>query len=87
MRVEKVEEKHLKQINKDIPRTQSDNVLFATASYQNHLRDILSTYCKINPEVGYVQGMNIIASGIVFHTKNYTQSMSIFNLIMREKQF
>lgn len=38
--------------------------------YQDSLREVLLGYARIDPEVGYVQGMNFIAAGLVYHAKS-----------------
>jgi hypothetical protein len=34
-------------------------------------------------EVGYVQGMNMIAASIIYHSSNIQDSLTILDLIMR----
>jgi hypothetical protein len=41
------------------------------------------SYSKCDPEVGYVQGMNIILSGIVYHVKEEEESFWVFEKVMR----
>jgi hypothetical protein len=76
-----VDAKTLSQIDKDTPRTQK-NKLFSTPFYKEHLRGVLIGYSSLNPKIGYVQGMNFIASAIIYHTKNYSISSRIFNSLM-----
>lgn len=38
-------------------------------------------YAKIDPEVGYVQGMNIICSVLVYHNHNHNHNLNIYECI------
>ena len=41
------------------------------------------SYACEDPKVGYIQGMNVILSGIVYHVKDEIKSFAIFrNLIL-----
>ena len=43
---------------------------------------MLINFCEKYPDVGYVQGMNIIAAAIVTHTKDTQKAKDIFDFLM-----
>ena len=53
------------QIDVDIHRTCTDNVFFRKGPGVSKLRDVLLAYSRRNPEVGYCQGMNLIAASLL----------------------
>lgn len=53
------------QIDMDINRTLTDNVFFRKGPGVSKLRDVLLAYSRRNPEVGYCQGMNLIAASLL----------------------
>jgi len=60
----------VRQVEKDLPRTQPYHQTFQMQEYQDSLREVLLGYARIDPEVGYVQGMNFIAAGLVYHARS-----------------
>ncbi|EED16957.1 TBC domain protein, putative [Talaromyces stipitatus ATCC 10500] len=56
------------QIDMDIHRTLTDNVFFRNGPGVAKLRDVLLAYSRRNPEVGYCQGMNLIAGSLLLTT-------------------
>ena len=63
---------HLSQINKDIKRTLVPAIEKPELKerYYDSIRNILLAYCNFNKNIGYVQGMNIIASCILYNVCN-----------------
>lgn len=53
------------QIAMDIPRTLTDNIYFRKGDGMGKLSRVLLTYAQRNPEVGYCQGMNLIAANLL----------------------
>ncbi|KAJ5690832.1 hypothetical protein N7462_005224 [Penicillium macrosclerotiorum] len=53
------------QIDMDIRRTLTDNVFFRKGPGVNKLREVLLAYSRRNAEVGYCQGMNLIAASLL----------------------
>lgn len=53
------------QINMDIHRTLTDNVFFRKGPGVGKLSEVLLAYSRRNPEVGYCQGMNLIAGSLL----------------------
>ena len=58
------------QIQMDINRTLTDNVFFRRGPGVSKLNEVLLAYSRRNPEVGYCQGMNLIAGSLllIMHT-------------------
>ena len=55
----------LAQIEMDIHRTMTDNVFFRSGPGVSKLKEVLLAYSRRNPEVGYCQGMNLIAASLL----------------------
>ncbi|EEP75483.1 conserved hypothetical protein [Uncinocarpus reesii 1704] len=53
------------QIQMDIHRTLTDNVFFRKGPGVAKLEEVLLAYSRRNPEVGYCQGMNLIAGSLL----------------------
>lgn len=58
------------QIEKDLQRTQPQINSFKTEKYLRMLERILKAYSLRDQKVGYIQGMNIIVSGLLYHIKS-----------------
>ncbi|KAL4779538.1 hypothetical protein BJX76DRAFT_340451 [Aspergillus varians] len=56
------------QIDMDINRTLTDNVFFRKGPGVAKLKEVLLAYSRRNPEVGYCQGMNLIAASLLLIT-------------------
>ncbi|RAL17035.1 TBC domain-containing protein [Aspergillus homomorphus CBS 101889] len=56
------------QIDMDINRTLTDNVFFRKGPGVAKLKEVLLAYSRRNPEVGYCQGMNLIAASLLLVT-------------------
>ncbi|PYH49532.1 TBC domain-containing protein [Aspergillus saccharolyticus JOP 1030-1] len=56
------------QIEMDINRTLTDNVFFRKGPGVEKLKEVLLAYSRRNPEVGYCQGMNLIAASLLLVT-------------------
>ncbi|KAL3458102.1 hypothetical protein BJX64DRAFT_267235 [Aspergillus heterothallicus] len=56
------------QIDMDINRTLTDNVFFRKGPGVSKLKEVLLAYSRRNPEVGYCQGMNLIAASLLLIT-------------------
>ena len=55
----------IQQIAMDIPRTLTDNIYFRQGDGMAKLSEVLLAYSQRNPEVGYCQGMNLIAANLL----------------------
>ncbi|KAE8375036.1 hypothetical protein BDV26DRAFT_268677 [Aspergillus bertholletiae] len=56
------------QIDMDINRTLTDNVFFRKGPGVTKLKEVLLAYARRNSEVGYCQGMNLIAASLLLIT-------------------
>ncbi|KAF2837738.1 ATP-dependent metallopeptidase Hfl [Patellaria atrata CBS 101060] len=54
------------EIFQDVERCMPENVYFRQPSTQNMLLDILFVFCKLNPDVGYRQGMHEVLAPILW---------------------
>lgn len=63
---------HLNQISKDIKRTLTPNISNEQQKEQFYesIKNILLAYTNLNKNVGYVQGMNIIVSCLLYNVCN-----------------
>jgi len=67
-----VDIEYARQIQKDLPRTSPQNKYFAEGSPGiKSLENVLNTFAKYDPQIGYVQGMNFIAASLLFHADEY----------------
>ncbi|OMJ84266.1 hypothetical protein SteCoe_14689 [Stentor coeruleus] len=57
----------VRQIELDLKRTYPDEVYFNTKEGEDSLRRVLVAYCKYDPNLGYVQGMNYIVGALLWH--------------------
>ncbi|KAI0133408.1 TBC-domain-containing protein [Hypoxylon sp. NC0597] len=55
----------ISQIEMDINRTLTDNIFFRKGPGVARLNEVLRAYARHNPEVGYCQGMNLIAANLL----------------------
>ncbi|KAL7623714.1 hypothetical protein AAE478_005267 [Parahypoxylon ruwenzoriense] len=55
----------ISQIEMDINRTLTDNIFFRKGPGVVKLSEVLRAYARHNPEVGYCQGMNLIAANLL----------------------
>ena len=57
----------LRQIELDLKRTYPDERYFNSKEGEDTLRRVLVAYCKYDPNLGYVQGMNYIVAALLWH--------------------
>jgi len=55
----------VQQIKMDITRTLTDNVYFRLGPGVSKLNEVLLAYARRNPDIGYCQGMNLIAGNLL----------------------
>ena len=80
---EKAMEANIKQIERDLHRTQPDHPAFQSKQMIEMLKEVLIGYAQIDEEVGYVQGMNFIAAALVYHCQNIEDSLRILTHMMK----
>ena len=66
------------QIKKDINRTQSESLTFQNQVFQERMINILMAYGYEDVKVGYIQGMNVILSGLIYHIKEEVKAYAVF---------
>lgn len=49
----------------------------------NMLNEVLIGYAEVDFEVGYVQGMNFVASALVYHSCDSYNALKIMNHLMK----
>ena len=63
------------QIDKDVDRTYGDTPTFGrNPAFREMLRELLYCYSIYDQELGYVQGINLIAANLLFHIKKAEQT-------------
>ena len=65
-----IDQSTISQIDKDLRRTQPQSKTFQNETFLARLKETLIFYHLSDPEVGYMQGMNIVASVPVYHSKS-----------------
>lgn len=55
----------VQQIQMDITRTLTDNIYYRRGAGVDKLKEVLLAYARRNPEIGYCQGMNMIAANLL----------------------
>jgi len=71
-------------LQKDIHRTFSNGrALLLSEQQQHQLQKLLGVYSLLDPEVGYVQGMNFIAGTVIFAVDDELDAFSIFYQLMK----
>lgn len=55
----------VQQIQMDIPRTLTDNIYYRRGAGIDKLKEVLLAYARRNPDIGYCQGMNLIAANLL----------------------
>jgi hypothetical protein len=75
------------QILKDLKRTQPYSKTFQSAQYQTALYQCLMAYARLDPEVGYVQGMNIVCSVLLYHSANMSDCVQVLKFLMVACEF
>lgn len=63
---EPIPEKQYDIIFNDVKRTFKSSAYFKDPKVQTRLADVLIAYSNIDPQVGYGQGMNFIAGGLMY---------------------
>ncbi|KAI5792428.1 rab-GTPase-TBC domain-containing protein [Peziza echinospora] len=59
-----------REIVQDVERCMPDNPYFRSERVQKHMLDILFVYCKLNPDIGYRQGMHELVAPILWVVEN-----------------
>ena len=84
---EKAEIVNSQQIEKDLARTFPNCPTFSSnPEFRNKLRNILIAYSIYDHEVGYVQGMNVVAAVLLYHVKEEDKSFWTLVELMDEQE-
>ena len=75
------------EIQKDIPRTFPDVPGFDDPAGQRRLMRILRSYCALDPEVGYCQGMNFVAGLLLRYLPCEANAFAAFCVLMRDRNY
>ena len=75
------------EIQKDIPRTFPDVPGFDDSAGQRRLMRILRSYCALDPEVGYCQGMNFVAGLLLRYLPCEANAFAAFCVLMRDRNY
>ena len=67
---------------KDIDRTQSDSLTFQNPIFKEKMKNILMCYGYEDPQIGYIQGMNMILSGLLYHIKDEVKTYAVFRKLI-----
>lgn len=70
------------QIKKDIKRTQPNSKSFQSEQYQFALLQSLMAYARVDPQIGYVQGMNIVCSVLLYHELDINSCLQAMKFLM-----
>lgn len=70
------------QIEMDITRTLTDNIFFRQGPGVAKLKEVLLAYARRNVEVGYCQGMNLIAANLLLITPSAEDAFWILTSII-----
>ncbi|KAI1099621.1 TBC-domain-containing protein [Jackrogersella minutella] len=72
----------ISQIEMDINRTLTDNIFFRKGPGVAKLHEVLRAYARHNPEVGYCQGMNLIAANLLLIMPSAEDAFWVFVAII-----
>ncbi|KAH0792965.1 TBC domain containing protein [Histomonas meleagridis] len=72
-------------IEKDIIRTFQQLIFFSQPTVVDSLRRILYSYCQIDPELGYTQGMSFIAGMFVAYMDEESAYKSFLSVMLGKK--
>lgn len=73
-------------IEKDLKRTYQTHKYFRDEEVQFHLRQVVLQVALRFEQIGYVQGMNFIGGGIIYHSNNFVDSAKIFTYLIDNLQ-
>mmetsp|Transcript_17044 Transcript_17044/g.19392 ORF Transcript_17044/g.19392 Transcript_17044/m.19392 type:complete len:374 (+) Transcript_17044:231-1352(+) len=82
-----LDEETFEQIEKDLPRTFPSLAYFEDPDVVNSMRRVLTATANQLPDVGYVQGMNIIVGYITLHVKTETEAFELLMEMMLHPKY
>jgi hypothetical protein len=73
-------------ISKDISRSFQSLAYFKHPSIQFLLKELLIRISEEFPDIGYIQGINYIACGVVYHCQHYVKAWKVIDFLFRRLQ-
>ncbi|KAI5296685.1 hypothetical protein KEM52_000009 [Ascosphaera acerosa] len=70
------------QVETDITRTLPDNVFFRSGPGVQRLKEVLLAYARRNPDIGYCQGMNLIAGSLLLMMPTAEDAFWVFTTLI-----
>ncbi|KAF2667515.1 TBC-domain-containing protein [Microthyrium microscopicum] len=74
----------LKEIRVDVERTLSNNVFFREGVGKTRLRDLLTAFARQNPDIGYSQGLNIIAANLLLMVPAPEDGFALLEVLVKD---
>jgi hypothetical protein len=74
------------EINVDVERTLGTNVFFrsGTSAGKQRLKDVLIAFARHNPEIGYSQGLNIIAANLLLVVPSAEDGFALLETLVKD---
>jgi hypothetical protein len=74
----------LREITVDVERTLANNVFFREGVGKNRLHDILVAFARHNPDIGYSQGLNIIAANLLLMVPAPEDGFALLEVLVKD---
>jgi small G protein signaling modulator 3 len=74
----------LHEIAVDVERTLGNNVFFREGPGKERLRDVLVAFARHNPEIGYSQGLNIIAANLLLVVPGPEDGFALLETLVKD---
>lgn len=74
----------LHEISIDVERTLSNNVYFREGIGKARLRDVLIAFAHQNPQIGYSQGLNIIAANLLLMVTTPEDAFALLEILVKD---
>jgi hypothetical protein len=74
----------LREIRVDVERTLGTNVFFREGPGKERLRDVLVAFARHNPEIGYSQGLNIIAANLLLVVPGPEDGFALLEALVKD---
>jgi hypothetical protein len=72
------------EVTVDVERTLSNNVFFRDGIGKSRLRDVLIAFARQNPEIGYSQGLNIIAANLLLMVPSPEDGFALLEVLVKD---
>lgn len=73
-----------REIAVDVDRTLSNNVFFRDGIGKSRLRDVLVAFARQNPDIGYSQGLNIIAANLLLMVPSPEDGFALLEVLVKD---